>query len=550
MPQRVLTVEAAVPASDLVAGFDAIRTELQLPGAYPPEALAEAQAAVKAPRMPEADATDLPLITLDPPSSMDLDQAMHLEKRAGGGYRVHYAIADVAAFVTPGGALDLETHRRGETYYMPDMRIPLHPEILSEGAASLLPDQVRPALLWSIDLDSSGEPTAVEVRRARVRSRAKLDYAGAQAALDAGTAAPVIQLLREIGTLRQEREVDRGGITLNVPAQAVVAHRDGWALEYQTPLPVENWNAQISLLTGIAAAGLMIQGRVGLLRTMPEPPPAAYHRLRRVARALRIRWPDGLAYSGLIRTLDPAVPAHAAFLQETTTLMRGAGYTAFDGAVPAQAGHSAVASTYAHVTAPLRRLADRYAGEVCVALCAGQAVPEWARSELPKLPAVMEGADRRGSAVDRECVDLVETMLLKDRVGEEFDAVVIDLNERIDWDRNGKPDVGVVQLTQPAVRARCDGHDLPLGREIQVRLVDADLTTRRILFEATDPKYTVRDRPVKNGVANGAVNPVVNSAAQPVTNSAANPAANGVGHGDPVAPTVVTSEPTKSAEKS
>src|SRR5947209_17976983 len=123
MPQRVLTVEAAVPASDLRAGFEAIRSELQLPGPYPDQALAEAEAAAKAPRMPQADATDLPLVTLDPAESMDLDQAMHLEKREGGGYRVHYAIADVAAFVTPGGAPDLETPRPGETYYMPDMRV-------------------------------------------------------------------------------------------------------------------------------------------------------------------------------------------------------------------------------------------------------------------------------------------------------------------------------------------------------------------------------------------------------------------------------------------
>ena len=176
MPQRVLTVEAAVPAADLRAGFDAVRAELQLPGPYPDQVLAEAQAAAKAPRMPAADATALPLVTLDPAESMDLDQAMHLEKREGGGYRVHYAIADVAAFVTPGSLLDLETHRRGETYYMPDMRVPLHPEVLSEGAASLLPGQECPALLWQIDLDSSGDTTNVEVRRARVRSRAKLNY--------------------------------------------------------------------------------------------------------------------------------------------------------------------------------------------------------------------------------------------------------------------------------------------------------------------------------------------------------------------------------------
>lgn len=502
MPRRVLTVEIADTGADLRAGFAAIRTELALPGAFPAEVLAEAEQAARAPRLPDADETELPLITLDPAASMDLDQAMHIERRSrenGGGYRVYYAIADVAAFVTPGGALDAETHRRGETYYLPDMRIPLHPEDLSEGAASLLPGQVRPALLWQIDLDSAGDSVNVDVRRARVRSRAKLDYVGVQADLDAKKAAPVLELLREVGMLRQEREIDRGGVSLNVPAQSVEVSGDSWSLGYETPLPVEGWNAQISLLTGMAAAELMMYGEIGLLRTMPEPPPFAYHRLHRIAKALKIRWSDGVPYGELVRGLDATKPSHAAFLQATTSLMRGATYTAFDGGVPEQAGHSALASEYAHCTAPLRRLADRYTGEVCVALCAGVEVPEWTRAELPKLPALMDASNRRSSAVDRNCVDLVETVLLKDRLGEEFDAVVIDLNERIDWDHNGKPDVGIVQLPDPAVRARCDGHDLPLGQEIRVRLAEADVAARRILFEAVDPAYSVRDRPAKNG---------------------------------------------------
>lgn len=500
MPRRVLTVETVADGADLRAGFAAIRAEQSLPSAYPAAALADAEAAAKAPRMPDADETAIALITLDPATSMDLDQAMHLERRpraGGGGFRVYYAIADVAAFVTPGGALDTETQVRGETYYLPDLRIPLHPETLSEGAASLLPNQERPALLWQIDLDSSGESVNVEVRRARVRSRAKLDYGSIQADFDAGRADPVMELLREVGTLRQEREAARGGISFNLPSQAVQERGDSWSLAYETPLAVEGWNAQISLLTGMAAAGLMLEGEIGLLRTMPNPPRSAYRRLHRIAKALRIRWPDGTPYNELIRGLDPAVPANAAFLQETTSLLRGAGYAAFDGSVPEQAGHSALADAYAHVTAPLRRLADRYAGEVCVALCAGVDVPDWARAELPKLPALMEASNRRGSAVDRACVDLVETVLLKDRVGEEFDAVVIDLNERIDWDHDGKPDVGVIQLADPAVRARCDGHDLPLGQEIRVRLVEADVPMRRILFEAVALRYTVRDRPVK-----------------------------------------------------
>ena len=124
-------------------------------------------------------------------------------------------------------------------------------------------------------------------------------------------------------------------------------------------------------------------------------------------------------------------------------------------------------------------------------------------------------------------MDLVETMLLRDRVGEEFDAVVIDLNERIDWDHNGKPDVGIVQLAQPAVRARCDGHDLPLGQETRVRLAEADVTTRRILFEAVDPRYTVRDRPVKNPPGgNGGGGPAKSPEANANTSTEKNPEKN------------------------
>ncbi len=101
---------------------------------------------------------------------------------------MHYAIADVAALVAPGGAVDAEAHPRGVTIYMPDRRAPLHPRALGEGAASLLPGEDRPALLWTIDLDAEGEPTDVHLERATVRSRAALSYTEAQAAIDGASA--------------------------------------------------------------------------------------------------------------------------------------------------------------------------------------------------------------------------------------------------------------------------------------------------------------------------------------------------------------------------
>jgi exoribonuclease R len=110
--------------------------------------------------------------------------------------------------------------------------VPLYPTVLSEGAASLLPGQLRPALLWTIDLDTSGEETKVDVRRALVRSTQKLDYASVQRELDAGRADPRFDLLRELGELRLAREADRGGISLPLPEQIVNVDQQPWHLEY------------------------------------------------------------------------------------------------------------------------------------------------------------------------------------------------------------------------------------------------------------------------------------------------------------------------------
>jgi exoribonuclease R len=152
--------------------------------------------------------------------------------------------------------------------------------------------------------------------------------------------------------------------------------------------------------------------------------------------------------------------------------MRGAGYTAFDGAVPERPEQAAVAAPYAHVTAPLRRLADRYATEVCLALSAGTEVPDWAREALPKLPDVMAGADHRAGAASRGAVDLTEAVLLEDRVGEEFEAAVLDIDEP----------KAVVAIDDPAVQAKCEGTGFALGTRVRVRLAVADPKQRRVLF--------------------------------------------------------------------
>ncbi|NUP15233.1 MAG: RNB domain-containing ribonuclease [Streptomyces sp.] len=471
MPRRHIRVTGA-PEAPLRSALTALRTELGVSGGFPPEVLAEAERTAKAPALPSHDATDIPFFTVDPPASTDLDQAIHLS-RQGTGYRVRYAIADVAAFVVPSGALDREAHRRVTTLYFPDERVPLHPGLLSEGAASLLPDQDRPSVLWTIDLDGDGRTLAVDVRRALVRSRARLDYAGVQRRIDAGTAEEPLALLKEVGEARERLEVERGGISLRVPEQEIVEHdRDHtYELAYRAPLPADGWNAQLSLLTGMAAADLMLAHGTGILRTLPAAPDGAVGRLRRTAHALRIEWPHHVSYAELVRSLDPHRPHHAAFLLECTTLLRGAGYTVFrDGALPDITTHSAVAAPYAHCTAPLRRLADRYASEICLAAAAGRAVPDWVSVALDTLPARMAEGTRRAGTVERECVDIVEAALLRDRVGEVFDGWVVEVEER-------RPAVGTVQLESPAIIGRIEaghGDRLPLGERLRARLTQAD----------------------------------------------------------------------------
>jgi exoribonuclease R len=473
MPARKVGLPPEVPPA-LADGLATIRSTMSIPADFPPEVLACAAESVTHPRLPELDRTDLELVTIDPPGARDLDQALHLG-RDGDGFVVSYAIADVAAFVAAGDPVDREAHRRGQTLYAPDRRTPLHPPVLSEGGASLLPGQVRPAILWTLRLDDHGKLVDGNVVRARVRSREQLDYAQAQREIEGGAPRESLRLLEVVGRLRQRRERDRGGVSLQIPEQEIGVDGGTWTLAFRAPLPVEGWNAQISLLTGMAAAHLMLYGQVGILRTLPPADAASLRRLRQTAKALHIHWPSELDYPEFVRALDPARPDHAAMLNACTTLFRGAGYKAFSGGIPEDVEHAALAIEYAHATAPLRRLVDRYVGEICLALCADRPVPTWVLTALDGLPDEMMTSDRRAKKYERAILDLVEVFLLSDRVGETFTGTMIEVDDQ--------KTRGVAMIKEPAVESRVRGSALPLGHEVSLELTSADYTTGAVEFE-------------------------------------------------------------------
>ena len=463
----------------LAARFAAIRAKFGVPQDFPEVVTQEAERVAEQPvEWPDRDESAIPFLSIDPPGSMDLDQALHIERTADG-FRVRYAIAYLPAFIAPGGAIDAEAHVRGQTIYSPDTRTPLHPPQVSEGAASLLPDQVRAAYVWDMLVAEDGEGTAVSVYRAQVRSVDRFDYAQVQDLIDGGTEDERLRLLKEVGLARIAFEQRRGGASLPMPEQEVTRGEAGsFELGFRPPLAVEEWNAQISLMTGMAAAELMVGAKVGILRTLPTPTQEAVERFRRQAVALGVPWPQSQPYGEFLRSLDRTNPRHLALIYDATGLFRGSAYVAFDGQVPDNPEHGALAAIYAHVTAPLRRLVDRFGLAVAEAVSSGTAIPDWARAGLAGLPVIMAETTRTANGVERACTDAVEAAVLADRVEEVFDAVVVDNSEHGRW---------VIQLSEPAVVAQAATKvRIQNGDIVRARLVAADIEAGEVRFEITE----------------------------------------------------------------
>ena len=224
----------------------------------------------------------------------------------------------------------------------------------------------------------------------------------------------------------------------------------------------------MSLAANFAIAKVMLDAKVGLFRVMAEPSPSALDAMRRAARALGIDWPDSMSLHELAPTLDMTNPVDADILLSARRAGGRAKYAAYN--PKTLPWHSALGATYAHATAPMRRLADRYVLDLVHDLVAGRPPSSDAIDRLARLPAVMDRADTVAARVDTEVIDLVEAVSLMARVGETFDAEVIDTGH------NG----AMVQLLDPPVRARVVMENAAVGNRIRVVLVEADAVRRLV----------------------------------------------------------------------
>ena len=452
------------PTHALGRGLALIRTQFRIPETFPPAVLAEAEtAAVRAPG-DHVDRTAIPFVTLDPASSTDLDQALAID-RAGKDLLLHYAIADVAWFVDDDGAIDREAWARGTSQYLPDGKAPLYPPVLSERAASLLPDGPRPAVVFTVRVGPDGCVKLDGVERAIVRSRAKLAYDNVR---DTDLPPDFAALAERI----QAADDRRGASRVDPPEQEVHQAETGdFELTFRPRLQSEDRNAAMSLACNLAVADALLAHHTGLFRVMAPPDQPAIRRLRFTARAFGLVWPEAETLGQFQKNLSANDPREAAFMLAARRAGVGASYAPYEpGVVP---WHVAMAATYAHATAPLRRLADRYVVRAALAIANGQPVPDAVTQAFAKLPPVMARADALGGQIERAVVDLAEAVMLKGCEGRVFPAIVTDVDER----------GARMQLRDQPVVARIAAHAIQPGDAITVRLVATDPERRLIQFD-------------------------------------------------------------------
>jgi VacB/RNase II family 3'-5' exoribonuclease len=460
----------------LADGFSDIVAQFQLPGPFSDALLAETDRIISGSdssghpnwRAGRRDATDLPLVTLDPASSTDLDQAFALAKD-GNSIVLYYALADVGAFVNPGSLIEQEAWQRGVTIYGLSEKIPLYPKQISQGAASLLPSGDRPSILVTISIRPDGTIDLREIERVICASRAKLAYD----TVDMNA----IPHLNEFATRMWNNEAARGAIRVEFPQQEVVSDPQapgGVKLELRARNNAESVNSTLSLAVNLAIADLFLQNQTGVFRVMDEPTPRSVDQLRRAAHALNIDWHKNETLRDLQRRMDPTNATHQRFLLDARRSGGRATYTTFD--PDKKPWHSAMAATYTHATAPMRRLADRYVLDLAECLASQRKPTSDFLEKLNQLPDAMLQYETRANNVDRAVIDLLEAVALQNRIGEVLTAEVID------------SEASIVQTEEAAIRARVQKlpKQIAEGQKIRVRIESADPVQRRVTLTFTE----------------------------------------------------------------
>jgi ribonuclease R len=408
----------------------------EIPQAFSPSAVREAEAAQPATLKGREDWRELPLVTIDPPDAKDHDDAVHAapdpDPNNRGGYIVHVAIADVAFYVRPGSALDRDALTRGNSVYFPDRVVPMLPERISNDLCSLVPGEPRGALAMRMVIGPDGRKRSHSFHRVLMRSAAKLHYAQAQAAINGrpdDTTGPLLEpILKPLYTayaLVKLARDERDPLDLDLPERKILLKPDGSVDRVIVPerLDAHRLIEEFMILANVAAAEMLEKKALPLIyRVHDEPSQEKVHNLQEFLKTLDLPF----AKTGALRP---------ALFNRVLGQVRGEDYEPLVNEVvlrsQAQAEYSAEnyghfglnLRRYAHFTSPIRRYADLIVHRALIrALGLGEgALPETETLEtLSEVAAQISVTERRAMKAERETADRLIAHFLADRIGATF----------------------------------------------------------------------------------------------------------------------------------
>jgi ribonuclease R len=409
-----------------------------IPNVFTSEALAEAELAAKLPLSEDQreDLRHLPIVAIDPVDARDHDDAIWADPDGAGGFRALVAIADVSFYVRPGGEVDREARKRGNSVYFPDRVVPMLPEVLSADVCSLRAGQDRAAMACHLTIDAQGRVTDWRFTRATVRIAEVIAYEEAQRRIDAGEAAENLGNLwacwRALTTARNARDP----LALELPERRVVLDPQGRIAEIALRESIDAHRVveDFMIAANVAAAKALESKVAPVVYRIHEPPSREkLVALKDYLSTFDMKLALGQVITpGLFNRMlkDIADESEKALIMEAVLRSQTQAYYG-----PRNAGHFGLAlGSYAHFTSPIRRYADLLVHRALVdgfhleqPAPGGGLVPTSGlsardREDLGKVSEAISAAERRAMAAERDTIDRYVAAWLSARVGEVFET--------------------------------------------------------------------------------------------------------------------------------
>jgi ribonuclease R len=513
-------------ASEKAVSLIAIHAH-EIPQAFSPAALREAEAAKPATLSGREDWRKLPLVTIDPPDAKDHDDAVHAEPDPDpnnkGGHIVNVAIADVAFYVRPGSALDRDALTRGNSVYFPDRVVPMLPERISNDLCSLVPGEARGALAVRMIIAADGRKRSHSFHRVLMRSAAKLNYAQAQAAIDGrpdDTTGPLLAsilkpLYEAYAAVKRARD-ERDPLDLDIPERKILLKPDGTVDRVIAPerLDAHRLIEEFMILANVAAAEMLEKKALPLIyRVHDEPTLEKVHNLQEFLKTLDLPFAkSGALRPALFNRVLAQVKGHDSEPLVNEVVLRSQAQAEYSAE---NYGHFGLnLRRYAHFTSPIRRYADLIVHRALIrSLSLGEgALPETETMEtLSEVAAQISVTERRAMKAERETADRLIAHFLADRIGASFQGRISGVTRAglfvklSDTGADGLIPIRTLGAeyfnydeTRHALVGTRSGAMHRLGDVVDVRLVEAAPVAGALRFELlsegqTGPRGTRRD---------------------------------------------------------